>query len=336
MSMVARRLMWYFPFLGLVCFSCTTNNDASVSSSTSDHVKNLSEYTWGYDTTFSQTSLVALDGLSATEVFAVGVGADSHAVAFGNAGGSWGQVLRRAGTSHLYDIAKVGTGLLWAVGEEADSGIVLQYAGGTWTEVAHPSSTPLHCVDGATGSDMLVGGDSGVVQRCYEGFWTTYSLGANTTIRSIAVIGSGDAYAVVQPYTVSENTVHALYYLYHFNGVGWSKCDSVVSSGTRPEFGVTLYQRLGRMYAVAPGLWFYNVGSWIQYISADKVVRMYMHDASDILAVGSAVYHYNGEEWYTWADYSNSSIAWKDCWLDGATVYIIGTAASQSYVLHGK
>jgi hypothetical protein len=302
--------------------------------------RDLDELSWTVDTIRSGAYapfLTAIDGHALTALYAVGMTADSQAIVYAYAGDGWHERERFGAPSVLRDICTAGQVDFWAVGAAGDSGLVLQNTGSDWTMVSHPPMAAMWTVDAASPIDVWCAGEQGEVFHHTLFQWQKYSLGDNLTIQSLAVVTPTVVYALARR-TDALSPFDYPYYLCAFNGVAWSRVDSLPPPGVglSQKFGRRLYSKLARLYALGPGLSFLNIDHWEQQIAAADLQGMFLENTNNMVAVGAGIFHFNGVRWYSYTPFTGLSAAWLDVWMDPSNVFIVGTKGERTVILHGK
>ncbi len=304
------------------------------------HPRNFNALRWSTDTLTDGGSplvLVALDGQKLTALDAVGMTADSQAVIVAFDGTTWTVDHRYAGPSMLRDIATAGTIDRWAVGTSQDSALIVRNTGAGWTIVSHPSLPPLNAVDALSSTDVWCAGDRGVIVHATLFDWQLFHIGDGLTVEAIAELAPFAVYALARRVT-RVSPFDPPYYLYRFNGAVWSRVDSIPppNIGLPQRFGPRLYEKLSRLYSLGPGVFFLDVFDWQQQVVADTLTGMYLQDANNIVAVGTGVYHFDGVQWYSYAPFAGRTVRWRDAWMDGSNVMILGSVDGKAVVERGE
>jgi hypothetical protein len=244
------------------------------------------------------TTLAAVWGASATDVWAVGADGTLNALTLHWDGTQWSKVPSPAAASpsQLKGVWGASSTDVWSVG---DSGTVLHWDGNAWSQVDVGVTHQLDAVWGASGKDAWMVGNNASMLHWNGVSWTSVSSGVSSTIdiRAIGGIASGDIWAALGTGTSTPDP------LIHWNGHAWT---SSSTSSSTPLFGLTMLATNDVWAAggLAGGngiMLHWDGGSWSSSASASTtaVWCVWGSSTSDVWAVGDAgiIQHWDGHAW---------------------------------------
>lgn len=316
------------------------------------------EYVWTIDTLAYpgsfQTDMRSMYATSSDNVYIVGHNDQNRGKMYHYNGQQWSPVILTAseggliqGAIDLTAIHGSGPNDIWAVGEEtyydpltgrfSDTSLVIHYDGVQWRKVDLPKRRTLWCVWVVAPNQVFAGSADGVLYR-YDGErWTTFELGVEFFLSSVVGISSNEAYAMgnredkVAPIDSSGT------FLFRFDGNSWHTIDSLMRTpGSPPQhFGYRLISNGGFLYSSAPNIYKYENNRWRKLFDG-PVTTFSASGSNNMLAVGQSVYHFNGHDWYEYANFRSSNWLYHDCYANGEEVFVIGSTGFISIILHGK
>jgi len=316
-------------------------------------------YTWTVDTLAYpgswQTNMQSIWGSSASDVYIVG---HNDQMGSGNMfrfdGEKWTAIKFHSadggtiyGSISLTDVYGFTSNDIWAVGSKyeynytMDSSFIMHYNGIQWTEQQIQRGRSLQVVWGLGPNDVWAGGISGILYH-YNGVqWSKVPLTSNEWFARIEGISSNDVYGIAYHFTTANDTM--VWSLMHWDGASWSiqiqfNNDYYVAD----KFGTgALHVINGTYYSVGRG-YFRKAGTnWERIYYNDNrpsFIDFAALNENDVVVVGSRglVYHYNGSDWYQFAQFNNPNFSYCDCWRSDKEVFIVGHDGNKTIILHGK
>jgi|WetSurMetagenome_2_1015567.scaffolds.fasta_scaffold121290_1 hypothetical protein len=355
-----------FFFVGLISYiliilqsySCKTDNGNNLIDSTS-HGKR--DYKWSTDTLSYpgsyQIFMWAIIGFSSNDVYVAG-----HNDQLGE-----GTIYHYNGTEwqplHLtkYQGGLIADGFdisgmkgfsstdIWAVGSRTyqlsyqppliftDSSLIIHYDGTAWTEL--PSHYEgLTSIDGVSSNDLWMGGKKGTTVHYDGAELTSFSIGAEFYITSIAQISHSDAYLIGHREYPDVPLKSYGDVLFHYSGETWARVDSVTPFDTTNthKFGTAVWSDGNSVYALAPDVSrLMPGGNWTIILNA-PVGHMFKSSNSDQWAVGDAIFHNDGTSWMEYPQFREVIDGWTGVYSDGNEVFVVGLSGNRTMILHGK
>lgn len=99
------------------------------------------------------------------------------------------------------------------------------------------------------------------------------------------------------------------------------------------HMGIGLYSYGGTLYSASPNIYRRLGTSWTKLVDA-QVGNLWQSSSNNIIAVGRAVWHFNGIDWM---EFSQLYLTYgSDCFTDGKEVFIVGNDGWRSFIVHGK
>jgi len=329
-------------------------------------LKNPREYTWTIDTLSYpgsfQTLMNDIYAASAQDVWIVGYSSDAWGKMYHYDGKQWSDVklyTTQGGTItvgiNLTAIHGFSSNDIWAVGERrlrdpfnpfslGDSSLIIHFNGRDWTESTISRGEKLQSVWGSHPSDVWAAGINTLYH--YNGVrWEKYPIWIPPQgIQFISIAGTGpaDVYMIGGRNDVVQPIDTLAYLLFRFNGQHWALEDSSIRT-TDPtsayNFGWRLFAIEQTMYSVAYGVYVKAGSRWEKMFSTDwGLARIRGTSRRNLFAVGgdSQVHHYDGNDWYRYPQFRGTDKVFTSVWTDGAEVFVVGSDARRTYVLHGK
>ncbi|MBX3268954.1 MAG: hypothetical protein KF729_01765 [Sandaracinaceae bacterium] len=158
---------------------------------------------WTTVSTGSVSSLRGLWASSPTNVWAVGTGG----AALRWNGSAWSPVSTGVG-AQLDGVWGSAPDAVWAVGA---SGTILRWRGASWSGVPALTARDLHAVWGAAANDVWVVGDAGTILHWDGSAWASVPSGTSNALRGVWGRAADDVWAVGQART-----------LLHWDGARWT------------------------------------------------------------------------------------------------------------------
>jgi len=334
-------------------------------------VKSPREYTWTIDTlaypNSFQTSMRDIWGSSANDVYVVGHNDQAFGKMWHYDGSRWepvrlhileGGPLPNIGS--LSAIYGFSANDIWAVGEKIfynpnpppnflDSSLIIHYDGVKWSE-HKVSGRALTSVWGSSPSDIWVGGRDGLIHHFNGSVWQRVALDSSLQsldyplqILSIGGFSGADVYATAAKPDQVPPIDSTVIYLYHFNGEGWSREDSLLSTVglDRWQFGPRLRMIGSALYSAGGGVFRKEAGGWLRLLDDRRVGAVAGVSGDNLFAAGNKVYHYNGVDWYLYRQLPDFNAIGTSVWTDGTEVFVVEEMVGAGYatitlILHGK
>jgi hypothetical protein len=329
--------------------------------------KDLRTLTWKVDTLYtpgSQTILTDVWGSSPSNVIALGWMSGRHIVYRYN-GTTWSEepippppAPEDRQTVRPNAILGFAPNDIWIVGEihgrDGDTlttGTYLaRYNGAQWERwpsppgmVKWPPGLGFQSIGGSSAADIWAAGMNVVVRWNGNGWKEVQAplYPEGMQFLSIAALASNDVYMtgfrndVVQP---GDTTA---YFLYHYNGIGWSVIDSVIQTISNPSrsFGSQLKKIGSSLFSSNNGLWKREGNGWIKIREREAFRAAGTHEQNLItIDSGGKAFHYDGRDWFQFKELQNPDAELRGIWTDGEEVFIVGFIQSglRSIVWHGK
>jgi hypothetical protein len=327
-------------------------------------VKDPRTYTWTIDTLAYpgsfQTTMRDIWGSSPNDVYVVGHNDQpGPGTMFHYDGKTWrttgfhsaegGSVQGPVSLSAIYGFAPND---VWAVGEHIytnynpppnflDSSLIIHYDGGKWTEFRPPSGRLLQAVWGSKPNDVWAGGLDGTLYYFDGVTWKAVSIGKKVWFLNFGGFTSSDVYAMA--YELDSGVMDSTFqYVWHWDGTTWSIRDFYVETfGNEDKFGTSsLFAVEGNLFSAGQGIFRKSSSGWerIFYDPSTFFRDIKGSGLENLFAVGnfSAVYHFNGSDWYRYRQFLDANIHYSASWTNAKEVFVVGDDGFKTYVLHGK
>ncbi len=316
------------------------------------------DYTWTRDTIqypgSFQTTMESIYGTSDSNVYVVGHNELGRGKMYRYNGMFWQVVPLTIGEGgpitggiQLTEIHGSVANNIWAVGREnfldpisgrvLDSSLVIHFDGMQWRKAVVPRSTELWSVWVLSATSVWAGSSSGAILQLNGTVWTKYELGKQYFFSSIAAISPNEVYVMghVDDFAVPVDSSGS--FLFKFDGAQWKKIDSVMRtpSAPPPHMGIAVYSFSGILYSAESNVYRRSGTSWTKLVDA-QVGSVWQSSSNNIIAVGRAVWHFNGFDWQQYHQFSGFSDPWYGCYTDGNEVFAVGNDNSKTFILHGK
>jgi hypothetical protein len=322
---------------------------------------NPRDYTWTVDTLTSlgsfQTMMQDMWGSAPNNLYVVGHNSSGSDM-FRFDGRSWSEVkllVGQGGTisdgislSAIYGFTAED---IWAVGRKVDynpnpppnfldSSVVIHFDGRQWSEFRVSGGRSLQGIWGISPTDLWAGGIEGTLYHFEGNAWKKMDQPANHWFFCFTGFGIHDIYALA--YEVDPVSL-LTFYLLHWDGNTWTLEDSFKETGGGGEDkfgGGKIFAIGGHLFSAGRGVFKKTASGWEKILSTrGTYLRDIDGNSSDnLFAVGnfSAVYHFNGADWYRYPQFTDRNIHYNASWTDGREVFIVGYDGPRSYILHGK
>jgi len=232
--------------------------------------------------------------------------------------------------SGIYD-SVAGT---WKI---VDSSFAMHYNGSEWQEYKIVGGRELTNVLAISQTDVWACGVASSLFHFNGTNWTQVSIPGNYLFTSLAATSPSDVYLVGNQ---SESTLpmdSTGYYLFHKDGMNWTKVDSVMEhpGAPPPHFGRGLWSTGSSVYSLSPGVFRKTSTAWVQ-LSDIPVGHMYQVTPSKMIAVGKSVYQFDGSNWTELTQFAaGPGMVWFDCFADSSEAFVVGSNNSFTVMLHG-
>ncbi len=321
--------------------------------------KNPREYTWTVDTLAYPGSLQTLMrhvwGSSSSNIYICGWNDRGFGRMYHFNGQTWTNVrllVTEGGplnwVGDFGGITGFSSGSIYAVGILGSSAsFLIHFNGSQWREITVPNGRGLLTIFGRSPSEIWIGGLEGYLAR-YDGNqfardslrYTFDSTRMNIQVNQI----TGDNSAAHLVLSASPDTLfNPIFYFYERSGLQWEIRDSSY------EFARIFIDPAGTVYRYGyDGVQRRQGSSWVSTLSGVTVGRngMAASSSSNMFVAGNAgpspagrVYHYNGTDWFEYAQLRLANVSFQAVWTDGREAFVIGwTSGSpmKTVVLHGK
>jgi hypothetical protein len=325
--------------------------------------RDLRSLTWTIDAVVGeldlQVSFFDIWGSSSKSVFVVGNSSGPYTKKiFHYDGLQWNEVQQtwKFGSSSVgFDFDAI-TGFaendIWIVGQRSyynfspppnffDSSLVVHFDGTSWQEiVGYPKRRMLTAIGGSSPRNLWFGGVNGTLYH-YDGS----VVSRDSLPMKIAPDSSPFSFFLSIEGNSEENTYAIvvvpfgypallLVYLFKHEASGWILADQAASGFTDLWMSPS-----GNLYACDGWVYVRKGGAWQKTATASLgAYKMAGVSENNLIAVGSQgkAFHYNGVDWYQYADLVSTSIDFRGAWTDGNEVFIIGNDGWRSYIYHGK
>ncbi len=321
--------------------------------------KNPREYSWTVDTLAYPGSLQTLMrhawGSSSSNIYICGHNDTRYGNMYHWNGQSWTNVrlhVSEGGTltsiGYFEGIVGFSSETIYAAGIGQDfRSFLIQFNGSQWREINVLNGRGLLSIWGRSPNDILIGGLDGYLAR-YNGNqfardslpYSFDSTGMNIQVNQI----TGDNSAMHLVLSVAPDTLfNPIFYFYERSGPQWEIRDSSY------EFARIFIDPAGTLYRYGyEGVQRRQGPNWVSTLTGLTVGRngMAASSSSNMFVAGSAgpspagrVYHYDGTDWYEYAQLRLADVSFQAVWTDGREAFVIGwTSGSpmKTVVLHGK
>ena len=309
-------------------------------------------YTWTSDTLFflgnAQTTMQSIFASTASNVYVVGHCEVSGGRMWRYNGTSWQTVNLSSIRGYLNAISGSSENDIWIAGGQAfldsasnqyvDSTLIVHYDGASWRQITgFERRKELWCVTALSSTNVWAGGSDGVLYRLNGSTWELYETGSQYFFSSIAAMGPNEAYAMGHVSDSAPPVDSSGSFLFRFDGNSWQKIDSVMNTpGAAPaHMGAGVYTWGGLLYTIGSEVYRRSGNEWIKLVDA-QVGHMSQSSPQNIIAVGRAVYHFNGIDWFQFTQFYSYPGLWFDCYTDNNVVFIVGNDNERSIILRGQ
>jgi hypothetical protein len=234
--------------------------------------------------------------------------------------------------------------------EFSDSSLLIHYNGSGWSEVNLPfGGRNLRDVWGTSPGNVWTSGWSGTLYHQEGIVWSRDSVrvsvapGGFFQLYGIAGVGS-TAYLLGNTIFSSSGTI--IYYFFRRPANTWVLVDSFVIGGNqlvRKWGGAGLWTSPeGTLLSFGYGLFRWESPSWNSVFSSSLPFRgMAGTSEENIFLVGDfgKIYHYNGTDWYQFADLEFFNVVYEAVWMGKKQAFIVGNtggAPQKTIILHGQ
>jgi hypothetical protein len=326
-------------------------------------IKDPRTYTWTIDTLAYpgsfQTTMQDIWGSSANDVYVVGHNDQNRGKMWHFDGNKWTDVALSttqggtiAGPIDLSAIYGFAANDILVVGERIyqnpnpppnflDSSLIIHYNGAKWTEFKVPTGSLLQAVWGSKSNDVWAGGLDGTLYHFDGVSWRAVSIGKKVWFLSFGGFTSNDVYALA--YELDSGVMDSTFqYVWHWDGNTWSVRDFYVETfGNEDSFGTSsLFAVGGNLYSAGQGIFRKSLSGWerIFFDPTTYFRNITGTNLTNLFAVGnfSAIYHFNGADWYRYTQFSDRNIHYSASWTNGKEVFVVGDDGYKTYLLHGK
>lgn len=323
--------------------------------------KNLRELTWTTDTIAFpgsfQTDMYNIWASSPDNVYIVGHNDQNDGFMFHYNGNEWSNVPMTTlhggfinGRVDLTSIIGFDSANIWAVGEQLfnnpdpngpflDSALIVMYNGYSWSRQEVAGARGLVNVWGTSPTDVWACGYNTILH--YDGQkWSkdsVYLPGSFIQFNGISGTSPSNVLIIADRVDQVNGANVNNYLLYHYDGTSWSLIDSTKTGSE--TFGEHMCVIGGSMYSVGYGLWKYTGSSWLQIIPSQLLwVGIAGTDQKNLLVCGmlGQVQHFNGSDWYQYAQLESFEYAYSGIWTDGTSVFVVGYNGYKTIVSRGK
>jgi hypothetical protein len=316
------------------------------------------EYVWTVDTiTYPgsyQIGMRSIYGTSNDNIYIVGHNDQNRGKMYRFDGHRWSPIVLTAseggpiqGAITLAAIDGRGPNDIWAVGEEtyydpltrriSDSSLIIHYNGVQWAKAQIRHARRLQAVKAFDDGSVFAGGMYGSSYRYDGSQWHFVSADTNIWFSGFGYDGQNICGLAYTPGWLAG--YYEIIYLLRWADPIWQIVDSVsITTSVSARFGHLGMGSFGStVYSVGYGV-FQKIGSRWDRISSIAgtygVVRGTR--AEHVFVVGDKVWHLNSENWQELQARGASTWGLSDVWCSEDEVFIVGSDALQSFVIHGK
>jgi hypothetical protein len=341
-------------------FSCK-NNPVEPSS------KDPRTLSWTVDTIVVpntyQTVLGTVWGSSAKDVYLTGTTSNT-AVLYRFDGLVWRDAKMARSSRGRYDIQLIrgfGPNNIWFIGSEwyfnfspppnwLDSTLVLQFDGTNWTQhltEKREGRAEKWCAQNS--NNLWIGGRK-TLWNFKDRVWTQDTIPLVTApqgfcgIHGLALDNSGNLFVTFYYRPVDAGPNEQYYFLSRKSGQ-WTLIDSAVIQPGRIEYkwgyNDLWFSPSGDLYSIGHGVYKWDGASWmIVQQGAYSLINITATGDAGFLVVGTngAILHFNGGDWYRFAQFEDNNMMYTDIWTDGKEVFITGIPLQGNYsvILRGR
>jgi hypothetical protein len=222
--------------------------------------------------------------------------------------------------------------------ELLDSSLLIHFNGTTWSEeVLSPRQTGLNSIGAPSSQSFFAGGVDGIFYKRTSSAWAGYRTSSPYYFSDFVVFG-GTTYALAY-YPIPG--VDVKYYFLGWEGNDWIVLDSMSEVHTiPPRFGYHRFLIIdGKLYSAGGGVYRWDGAGWSRELfTGYTILGLFGTRRDHLFAVGypKVLYHFNGNDWYTYSLPGPESMLLTDVWCNEEEVFLLGTSGSKTYVYHGK
>ncbi|MBI3004915.1 MAG: hypothetical protein HYY49_05805 [Ignavibacteriales bacterium] len=316
-------------------------------------MKNPREYSWSVDTLRFGFQLVIQDvfGISPNDVYAVGECDFDGGVLWHFDGSNWSPILidPNLGYRNLYGVYAPEGKTVFAVGERVvpnpnpppnflDSSLALLFDAGQWFIRKLPGKG-LSAVWGISDNNVWTVGREGTA-FFYDGTrWEKREIRQDVSFTAISGGSATDVYAM--GYTLDSQPYDSImHYVFHFDGAKWTLTDSLIENTHPPNhaFGIGDISVLTTtVYSAGYGIFLKGGAGWQKVFEDGSLFGAIRGNTQkNVYAVGRSIYHFNGEDWFQFAQFQDQSKPYLSVWTNETEVFAVRTDGTLSYVYHGR
>lgn len=220
-------------------------------------------------------------------------------------------------------------GIRWSV---VDSGILYEHCFSVW---------------GSSSSSLFFGFDSGLIAYYDGNNFIRHETGTEAQIVDLFGFSDNDVYACGIEKDKELPRDSTAYYIFHFDGIGWSIMDSDLV--TMENLSLDLPWRLwsnqpGILFGVNGRRIYQNAShsSWKQIYEVETAVwRLHGTDINNMFAAGywgSSIYHFNGLKWKNFKEFRRTDFFGWAVFAIKDLVFIAGDNSYDlnAYIIRGK
>ena len=228
------------------------------------------------------------------------------------------------------DLWVVGSGV-YQIGLEPElrhREYILHFNGIEWTRYINIKAPPCLSVWGPSKNELYFGCDSGVVLYKNEQTWQKQSIGNDAQIVSIWGFSPSQVFAVGYSWSTSQ------YYFFERTPDDWA----IIDYGNL-KFGHFLWGLdFDHFFSVGGrGLYEYIDSKWVNIFPISSLNCIYGSHSNDIFIGGyrNKIHHFNGENWYHFAEFDNENQEVDGIWCNSSSVFIVIGDLLNTYILKG-
>jgi hypothetical protein len=313
-------------------------------------------YTWTIDTLAypgsAQTMMQDIWGSSPENVFVVGHNDQNHGLMWRFDGRKWTDVKLStlqggsiSGAMDLYAIFGFNASSIFAIGERIydnpnppphflDSSLVIHYDGNQWRE-HRVVGRFLQAIWGSSPADVWVCGVEGTLYYYNGQRWSKevvpLSPPPNSYYKLYGIGGTSptDIYLLASAH--EDHLIRTTYYFLRRNATGWAVIDTFVNQAgvNRNKWGTARFwtSPWGVLYSVGAGAFQWNGSSWEKILTVDEpCTHIFGTPKENLFVVGfrSALFHYNGVDWYRYDEIKFPQVGFVSGWTDGKELFVVG------------
>lgn len=218
-----------------------------------------------------------------------------------------------------------------------DSSIIIHFDGATWHEEQLPSRGRSLSAIAMNGSDVWAGGMKGTAFHYDGNSWLRADGDSVYGFRDLHLDDSAPL-ALAATFVQGSWTVR---YLLHWTSNVWAVVDSFTEGVTPATFGHLDIEEIGgKLYSVGRGVFVTDGDRWSQIYGGTSANLTAIHGTrkEHMFAVGSngTVVHFNGQDWQRITIPGGFTFTLSGVWCTEDEVFVLGNDGSKTFVYHGK